>query len=610
MRILLITPPLIQINTPYPATPYLTSFLRHSGYEVMQKDLSLDFLLRIFSKSGLKKVLSKEKALHRYLPSIDSVIQFLQGQNPKLASKINNRKYLPEGSRFREIRKHPVRLRLISEMSKLEQAKFWATNYLLEVVDLIRLNVDEDFHFARYNEKLASSATSFTPLYKKLKGRETTLDKILNDLIAEYVDEVQPDFVGITLPFPGNVYGALKSAQTLKKINPKIKIAMGGGFVNTELRSLSDKRIFEFTDFLIFDDGFRPILQLIECLRGKVAPAELLRTWYLEGDEIQKVNSPRVHDIPFRDTPAPTYEGLGLKNYLSLIDMPNPMTRLWSEFRWNKLVLAHGCYWKKCTFCDVTLDYINRFEPQKATKLVDQMEKLIQETGFNGFHFVDEAAPPALLKQLSQEIIARKLEVSWWGNIRFDKQFDLETARLMSKAGCIAVTGGLEVASPRVLALINKGVTVEQVARVTKNFTENGIYVHAYLIYGFPSETTQETIDSLEVVRQLFKNECIDSGFWHRFTATAHSPVGQAPEKYGIKLKPDKIPRDGLFALNGIEFIDAVKTPHDKLASGLEMAIYNYMHGMGWEADVREWFTFKVPKPSLPIDFVTSVLSK
>lgn len=63
---------------------------------------------------------------------------------------------------------------------------------------------------------------------------------------------------------------------------------------------------------------------------------------------------------------------------------------------------------------------------------------------------------------------------------------------------------------------MEKGVTIAQVARVTDGFTQAGIMVHAYLMYGFPTQTTQETIDSLEVVRQLFQAGIVQSGYWHR----------------------------------------------------------------------------------------------
>ena len=267
---------------------------------------------------------------------------------------------------------------------------------------------------------------------------------------------------------------------------------------------------------------------------------------------------------------------------VALFEMLNPMHRLWSDGRWNKLTVAHGCYWKKCSFCDVSLDYISRYENATATELVNRIEAIVAETGQTGFHFVDEAAPPKALKALALELIERNVSISWWGNIRFEKSFTPELCQLLADSGCIAVSGGLEVASDRLLNLMKKGVSVEQVARVTKGFTDAGVLVHAYLMYGFPTQTVQDTVDALEYVRQLFAEGCIQSGYFHRFACTVHSPVGKNPEEYGIQLKP--LPQ-GTFAKNDIGFTDPTGVDHAALGEGLNRALYNYMHGIGLDED-------------------------
>ena len=256
-------------------------------------------------------------------------------------------------------------------------------------------------------------------------------------------------------------------------------------------------------------------------------------------------------------------------------------------------MLAHGCYWHQCSFCDVSLDYIKRYEISPTDLTIERMKKLHSESGSSGFHFVDEAAPPALLKELSQKLLNQSLSYSWWGNIRFEKTFSKELTALMGDAGCVAVSGGLEVASDRLLKKMKKGVTVEQVAKVTKNFRDAHVLVHAYLMYGFPTQTVQETIDSLERVRQLFQAGCLTSAFWHRFSATAHSPIGLNPEEFGIEVYRDE---KVTFAQNDLEFSDPSHVDHDRLGPGLKKAVYNFMLGIGLEADVRTWFEFKVPK--------------
>ncbi len=616
MKVLLIIPPMTQVNTPYPATAYLTQFLRDQNITATQRDLGLDLFHRLFCSEGLqliKKEIEKKKNLSEfeeffleafddYQSTIDKVLSFLQGKDPTLALRISKRSLFPEGPRFSPLDEHENEISaLFGEMGVQDKAKYISSLYLDDLADLIKNAIDERFGFSHYGESLASSQSSFDFLYDGLKTF-TLVDQLLVECVKSYVESIECDVVGFTVPFPGNMYGALRAAKFIKENYPAKKVLFGGGFINTELRELSDVRFFEFADYLMFDDGETPLMLLLDYFQGKKSESDLLRTWYARDGRIQKSSSVQK-DFSFKSLNGPTFDGLSLERYIPMLEMPNPMHRMWSDFRWNKMIMAHGCYWKKCTFCDVTLDYINRYEPMKASTLVDQMKRIMTETKQSGFHFVDEAAPPALVKGMSEELIRQNVKVSWWGNLRFDKSFE-HIAELMADSGCIAVTGGLEVASPRILKMIDKGTTVEQVARATKAFSRHGIYVHAYLMYGFPTQTIEETVDSLEVVRQLFLNDCIQSAYWHRFMCTAHSPVGLNPDKFQISLHPIETPAKGLFAKNTVDFDDPTRPDLDMLGEALRKALYNYMHGIALEEDVRVWFDVPVKKTSVPKNFI------
>jgi hypothetical protein len=525
-----------------------------------------------------------------YRTTISPAVRFLQGRDPSLAHRIASRRYLPEGPRF-ALLEHYIGDRqdhgdalnwAFGALGLQDRAKHIATLYLNDLADVIRDAIDPRFEFVRYAESLAASQPTFDQLQTALSAPHNLVDALLHALALESLSSYQPTLVLITAPFPGNVYGAFRIAQTIKQANPSIVTVLGGGYCNTELRAMSEPRVFDYFDFVTLDAGERPLLALIEHLQNKRPLDQLVRT-YARGRYLDY----REPDIAFSESGTPTYAGLPLPDYLSLLDMLNPMHRLWSDGRWNKLTVAHGCYWKKCSFCDVNLDYISRYDLATTDVLIGRIEALIAETGQTGFHFVDEAAPPKALKSLAQALLQRKLAISWWGNIRFEKSFDAGLCGLLAESGCIAVTGGLEVASDRLLKLMKKGVSVEQVARVTRAFSDAGILVHAYLMYGFPTQTAQDTVDALEYVRQLFAAGCIQSAFFHRFTCTVHSPVGKHPEQYGVTLSP---PPHTTFANNDINFTDATGIDHDVFGAALKKALYNYMHGIGLDLDVREWF--------------------
>jgi radical SAM superfamily enzyme YgiQ (UPF0313 family) len=621
MKILLLTPPLVQLNTPYPATPVLTGFLRSLGENAVQADLSLELVLRLFSRDGLSLVAAEcRKETHpppfvrffidhldAYLNTVETAIAFLQGRDDAAGWLIARRDYLPEGPRFSELapqgtgsNEEETLTELFGSLGVTDRAKLIASLYLDDLADIVRDGVDPDFGFARYAERIAVCAPSFDPILARLTAAPTLIDRLTDTLAEETFRLNAPDIVGITLPFPGTVYAAFRTAAVIRRLSPQTRIVFGGGYVNTELRDLTDPRVFDFIDALCFDEGTAPWLGIL----GRSPRVRTLTRVEVGGQrteigdrksEICRHLTPDLRP-PSSDLRPPTsgfcppsYAGLDLSRYFNLLEMANPMHRIWSDGKWLKVPLANGCYWHKCAFCDVALDYIGRYEPPQAKTLVDRLVQLKKETGLSGFHFTDEALSPALIRQLCEEIIVRGETLTWWGNIRFEKSFTPALARLMAQAGCIAVTGGLECAQDRLLKLMNKGITLAGAAQTCQAFSDAGILVHAYLMYGFPTQTEQETYDALEYVRQRFADGHIQSAYWHRFALTAHSPIAQQPEKFGIRLVPQP-PLERRFAHNEIPYEEPGAPDHDRLGAGLRRALYNYMLGLGLDLPVRTWF--------------------
>lgn len=615
--LLLITSPFTQLNTPYPATAYLKGFLNTKNIAAYQIDLGIEVILELFNKKTFEMLFDvayendtivSENATRiyalkdSYLQTLDDVITFLQGKNQTLARQICTINFLPRASRFEQLDDMEW---AFGEMGMQDKAKHLCTLYLEDLSDFIVECIDDNFGFSRYAERLGKSANNFDELYDILQSTQSFIDDITLKILEENLQKTMPKLVCFSVPFPGNLYSAFRCAQYIKANYPTIKIAMGGGFPNTELRSVSDTRVFEFFDFITLDDGELPV-ELLSTHVQNLDSKEFKRTFLLENGEIVYKNNTKKPDYKQPQVGTPDYSDLKLDNYISVIEIANPMHSLWSDGRWNKLTMAHGCYWGKCTFCDISLDYIKVYEPVAAALLVDRMETLIAQTGENGFHFVDEAAPPALMKALALEILKRKLTVTWWTNIRFEKNFTKDLCLLLKESGCIAVSGGLEVASDRLLKLIDKGVTVAQVAQVTRNFTEANIMVHSYLMYGYPTQTVQETIDSLEMVRQLFELGIIQSGFWHQFALTAHSPVGLNPSEYGITPNYKNI----TFANNDVDFVDNTGVDHEQFSGGLKKSLFNYMHNVGFDLELQDWFDFEIPQPTITPFFIEDCLTE
>ena len=548
MRILLITPPLTQLNTPYPATAYLKGLYVAQGHEVRQVDLGIEVADRVLSEDFLRDIgLAREAGL------IEPVKRFLRGQDDTLGPRIANRSLLPEGKRFAQLDEDNLEWSF-GVSGTTDKAQHLATLFLEDIADYIREKIDSHFDLVRYAEYLSNDAPTFDPLYDELQGEPSPIDRIMLRLLEDIARDYNPERVDITVPFPGCLYGALRCGQWLKK-HTDATVEIGGGFPNTEWRQMSEMRIYEFCDSIAID------------------------------------GHPEAIDH------CPDFGDLPLNKYLSLTEMANPMHRLWSQGRWNKMVVAQGCYWHRCAFCDTTLPYIGSYRAADAATIVDRMECIVQQTGRTGFHFVDEALPPKLLGEVADEIVRRQMTVSFWGNIRFERAYDADLCQRLSTAGMVAVSGGLEVASDRLLKLMDKGVTIQQTIGACRHLCDAGIMVHTYLMYGFPTETLQETVDALETVRRMFDEGIVQSAFWHRYAMTCHSPSGQHPERYGVRRttwEPNP------FCNNEVDW-EPAQFDYDIEAVGaaLRLATYNYMNGLGLDQPVRSWFPIRVPKPSI-----------
>ncbi|MBN2436100.1 MAG: radical SAM protein [Spirochaetes bacterium] len=611
-NILLVTPPLLQLNTPYPALLYLLGYLRQKGYTCTHYDLNIECAHSIFNSEFISKMyevaISKKikqpfhdfyKNRERYISTIDPVIKFLTGANRTYAHRIISRDLLPEGPHFDKVENSEI----FSIFDTLDKGRYLATLYIEDIALAIRCCLDKGFEIVKYKESTALGIPFFKTIQNELIKKPSQIENTYLDLLRKKIVKSKPTVIGFTIPFPGTLFSVLRCSQMIKNEFPDIIICAGGGFVNTELRNITSTDFFKYIDYLFFDDGEIPFEKLLEYRAGKIDKTEIHNCLSLQGNSI--ANSVFKKSTISKNIMFPDYTDTDPSRYISMFDSDNPMMRLWNDGFWNKLTIAHGCYWSRCTFCDTSLDYINNFHPLHIEDIIARIEKCIIDTGETGFHFTDEAAPPALLKKIAIELLKRNISITYWTNVRFDTCYTADLAKLLAMSGCIALAGGLEVASPRILSLIDKGVTVNQIAKATYNLSSAGILVHAYLMYGYPGQTAQETVDSLETVRQLFANGCIDSAYWHKFTLTCHSRIFSNPEKYGIKIKK----HDHDFCMNDIAFNEINRTNHDNFTTPLNRALYNYMKMRELDKPVQHWFGEKTAPSAIKSDFIAKSLN-
>lgn len=684
MHVVIIQSPLVQLNSPYPSGAYLASFFRsfskrpegRSIESVIWKDFSNELFHRIFSPEGLELIFSEteQKALslaqkadndgdeqtafnlYRYISSSSSWISWINTIKAVLGSSSFSSRELTHEFMFSPFA--PRGKRMDDYLSGLEgeagsdDAFFLCSLALADLADYITAVFDPHFSLVRYAESLAASEKDFSCLAKKIDA--PVMKYFLIPLVKEYCTELKKSCCGtapegspkslegspsflfcISIPFAGTFTGGLSCAKVLKEeFGSSAYIAFGGGYINTELRDVTEPALFNFCDFLSYDRGYGSYYDFIT--RGCVldgthfykiryashtaeAEKESSGSWNIIAQDDERCEtSPEYEPVRAFENEMtlnifPDYEGIDFSKYPRLADDKNPMHRIWSDGSWLKAYLAHGCYWHRCAFCDVTLDYVKAYKKISASSLHKHLLSQAQKTGIYGVHFVDEASPPVSLKEFALENIAvpaGNQRLSFWGNIRFEKSFTPDLALLLARGGLTAVSGGIEIAAEDGLDAVNKGTDIASLVKVCAAFKEAGILVHAYMIYGFFAETPQMLINSMETLRQLFAEGLLDSAFWHKFVLTKHSKVFSEWKKGNhSRLRPvsgGKPVENSWFAHNDMRFEGEEKS--EKYGPILDAALDAWMHGVELEKPVQSWFSFPMPNPSVGKKFIQNHL--
>ena len=635
MRATLIQPPFVQLNAPYPAVHFLETFLRSRGVDAASFDHSIALWRSIFSREGLARIfrdakkspLSQEppdaesrRQLARYFSYrdlyvdwIDEIVDFLSGGNPGFAHRLAQAAEFPRGHRTEAF------LKGSGGRIAVDDARALATRILADLGDFVSFTLDPEFATVRYGERLARAVKDFATVENALSGAylmQAFYRPMLRAFFAAgalagppgRAPAAAPDLLLVTIPFPGCLPGALVAAQEARAaFGGGTRIVFGGGYVSTELRSLRDGRLFDYCDYLSFDAGYGSLASIIEVEAG--APKESLhRTMYRD-------SAGRVHPTGFGQADAgpagrfqaleeralaavfPDYRSADFASYLQAVDSENPMHRMWSDAPWLKYRLAHGCYWKRCTFCDTELDYVGRYVPADLSALAAAADAAASRSRVFGIHFVDEAVPIAKLLQFArinrQRTASGARPFHYWGNVRFDASWTADRCELLAASGLVAVSGGIEIATEKGLEMTDKGFDFTGLVRTLVAMKRAGLLVHAYLIYGYPGQTEGDIVGSAEAVRQLFASGLVDSAFWHRFVLGRHSRM-YAEWKAGTRPALRPIDPGGTFADNDLAFEG--EQSYERFAAPLESALAAWMDGEEMQRPAATWFEETAPK--------------
>ncbi len=196
------------------------------------------------------------------------------------------------------------------------------------------------------------------------------------------------------------------------------------------------------------------------------------------------------------------------------------------------VALGRGCYWRRCAFCP---DYLHpAYRPGSRDALADWLGAVAARFPEGAMlHLTDSALSPAHLERIADVIRAGSLPLRWHGFVRLEARFgDRAFAHHLAEGGCAMLQWGLETAAPRLLELMDKGVSPEQARRALQSSADAGIKNHAYLLFGLPTETEADRETTLAFIQD-------EAASLHDLNASIlnlprRSPMHDEPERYGI----------------------------------------------------------------------------
>lgn len=330
-----------------------------------------------------------------------------------------------------------------------------------------------------------------------------------------------PDLVGLSLTGLHQLVPTLTLIRRLKAAAPDVPIVLGGAMV-LYLHELAVRRpeLFTGVDFLVVGEGETPLVHLLDAVSGNRPMEQVENLLFRRGDTFAAGKVGHAEDV--QQLGPPDFDGIPWEKYLSPIRIVPYLT-------------SRGCYWDKCAFCSLCATYLNKYRQRSVEKVIADLRHLSVTEGVGEtFFFTDECFSPHRLRAISRALLDADLKIEWDILARFEKAFRAEDFALAADAGLNWITWGLESASPRLLALMNKGIQPEEASRLLREVDDAGIWNNIFVFFGFPGETDEDYEATKSFVRE--NKEHIDSLSHAEFRLEKGAAIHHDWKAHGIAL--------------------------------------------------------------------------
>jgi radical SAM superfamily enzyme YgiQ (UPF0313 family) len=509
MKILLLFPPSWLPSQPFLSLPALTGFLRAQGLEVIQRDINIEFLEILLSKKSAQELLCRIKQEldkgpgHHHIDRYNLLREATE-YLPLAAERIEEAKRVLRTEDFYTIERYTESLSIMDRYLELVSALYYPST----------LSV--------YSNSTRYSVYSSHDLMSALgdEGENPFLGFFREHLLDSILD-TRPEVVGISITSTSQLLPGLTLARLIKGARPDVHLTIGGSIFTKLIDNLllGVDVFFSFVDSFVVFEGEHALLELANQLSGGKDLGKVPNLIYKKDGRVI-INEP-FHIEEVSQLPTPDYNGLPFGLYHS----PRPVLPVQT---------SRGCYWGKCTFCNLHYDH-RYYRPKGIDSIVRDIQTLKERHDTPYFFFADECIPIPTLKRLVKAL--PELNLKWIGGVRFEEGLTRELIRDMRRAGCLKLVFGMESYSQRVLDLMKKGTRRETIKRILEDCLEEGVATHLYTIVGFPTETVGEAVESMDFI---LENKRLVSSLGFSFLPCLyemekHSPITLNPRAFGLR---------------------------------------------------------------------------
>ena len=522
MKIALVYPPTCDPTAPYLAVPMLTGFLRTQGVDVIPIDANVEAYDALLRRAPMAAMRDRAEDRLSRLERRATLDHRQQLEYQVLWHARGDAHAVPDGiDEAVSILRDPVR--------------FFDAELYARAVDTI-------------DAALRVVSAAYTPLQLDFTAYRTpfaltTPQEIAHDADAErdpfdayVVGDLAPRLrvagvgaIGISLCFPGQLQPAFAFGHKLRRELPGVHLTVGGPAITQlliRLRGPALQAALGPFDTAVVYEGEHTLLALLRELdtpggrdpRRLAAIPNLVHRDRLLGARF----TPGEGSEDMRLLPSPDFDGLALDRYLSPhLTLPYDPTR--------------GCYWGKCTFCHYGLAEVGTasYRERSIETVVAHLAALSVRHRTRHFYLSQDSVAPKTIVKLAGALADAGLDLRWATDLKPERYLTAERARTLRRGGAVACALGVESASPRVLALIDKGAPVAVVGDVIDRLASAGIAAEAMCFTGFPTESYSEALETLGFLEE--RRDEVAAFLVGEFDLTHGALVAQAPERFGIR---------------------------------------------------------------------------